>query len=126
MVTKTHHHRVVCYKDETIPHLQQWLLHRPDIPFLFYNLKTGGKMTTASIESLFYQLKKRYQIQDNITPHKWRHTFATQFLRRGGNLETLRMLLGHSNLKTTQKYLHLSEVDIRQHYRQIMEGSKKE
>jgi site-specific recombinase XerD len=77
-------------------------------------------MTTASIESLFYQLKKRYGIQDNITPHKWRHTFATSFLRKGGDLETLRMLLGHSNLKTTQKYLHLNQHDIRKTYQAIM------
>jgi site-specific recombinase XerD len=59
-------------------------------------------------------------IQDNITPHKWRHTFATTFLRRGGDLETLRMLLGHSNLKTTQKYLHLNHQDIRKQYAAIM------
>jgi site-specific recombinase XerD len=65
-------------------------------------------------------LKKRYGIQDNITPHKWRHTFATSFLRKGGDLETLRMLLGHSNLKTTQKYLHLNQQDIRKTYQAIM------
>jgi site-specific recombinase XerD len=77
-------------------------------------------MTTSAIESLLYQLKKRCQIKDNITPHKWRHTFATQFLRKGGDLETLRMLLGHTNLKTTQKYLHLSQDDIQKTYHHIM------
>jgi site-specific recombinase XerD len=119
-MTKTHAHRIVCFKEETEKDLQAWLALHPHVPYLFYNLKTFKRMTTASIESLFYQLKKRYGIQDNITPHKWRHTFATSFLRKGGDLETLRMLLGHSNLKTTQKYLHLNHQDIRKTYQAIM------
>ena len=119
-MSKTHAHRIVCFREETEQDLQRWLALHPHVPYVFYNLTTYKRMTSASIESLFYQLKKRYGIQDNITPHKWRHTFATSFLRRGGDLETLRMLLGHSNLKTTQKYLHLNQQDIRKTYHAIM------
>ena len=119
-MTKTHAHRIVCFKEETEKDLRAWLAIHPHVPYLFYNLRSFKRMTTSSIESLFYQLKKRYGIQDNITPHKWRHTFATSFLRKGGDLETLRMLLGHSNLKTTQKYLHLNHQDIRKTYQAIM------
>lgn len=122
-MTKTHAHRIVCFLQDTQALLQTWMCLHPSVPELFYNLKTKKKMTTASIESLFYQLKKRTGIQDNITPHKWRHTFATNFLRKGGDLETLRMLLGHSNLKTTQKYLHLNQHDIRKTYQAIMNKS---
>ena len=119
-MSKTHAHRIVCFRQETEPELQRWMALHPHVPYLFYNLSTLKRMTTSSIESLFYQLKKRHGIQDNITPHKWRHTFATSFLRKGGDLETLRMLLGHSNLKTTQKYLHLNQHDIRKTYQAIM------
>jgi integrase/recombinase XerD len=119
-MTKTHAHRIVCFRQETEKDLQAWMSLHPHVPHLFYNLTNKKHMTTASLESLFYQLKKRHQIQDNITPHKWRHTFATSFLRKGGDLETLRMLLGHSNLKTTQKYLHLNHQDIRKTYQAIM------
>ena len=119
-MTKTHAHRIVCFKEETEKDLRAWLAIHPHVPYLFYNLRSFKRMTTSSIESLFYQLKKRYGVQDNITPHKWRHTFATSFLRKGGDLETLRMLLGHSNLKTTQKYLHLNQQDIRKTYQTIM------
>lgn len=119
-MTKTHAHRIVCFRQETEHDLQALLSLHPQVPYVFYNLSTFKRMTTSSIESLFYQLKKRYGIQDNITPHKWRHTFATSFLRKGGDLETLRMLLGHSNLKTTQKYLHLNQQDIRKTYQAIM------
>jgi site-specific recombinase XerD len=44
--------------------------------------------------------------------HKMRHTFATQFLRNGGNLEALRRILRHSDIKVTQQYLHLVNDDL--------------
>ncbi|MGA0875750.1 MAG: tyrosine-type recombinase/integrase [Bacilli bacterium] len=119
-MSKTHVHRIVCFRKSTGEALKAWVQLHPHVPHVFYQLQTKRPLTTASIESLFYQLKKRLNIQDNITPHKWRHTFATTFLRRGGDLETLRMLLGHSNLKTTQKYLHLNHQDIRKQYAAIM------
>jgi integrase/recombinase XerD len=41
----------------------------------------------------------------SLSPHTCRHTFACEYLRRGGNLEFLRRILGHSSILTTQKYL---------------------
>jgi integrase/recombinase XerD len=119
-LTKTHTHRIVCFLKATAILLQEWFELYPNQPYVFFDLKRYQPMTTSAIESMFYQLKNRCLIKDNITPHKWRHTFATIFLRRGGDLETLRMLLGHSNLKTTQKYLHLTEQDIQKKYQEIM------
>ena len=72
------------------------------------------------VVSFIYRVKKRLNIEENITPHKWRHTFVTNYLKQGGDLETLRLLLGHSNLKTTQKYLHFSKNDIISNYKNIM------
>lgn len=45
-------------------------------------------------------------------PHKFRHTFAVNFLRRGGNLIQLRDLMGHEDIQTLQVYVQLAEVDI--------------
>lgn len=47
-------------------------------------------------------------------PHKYRHTFAIQFLRNGGNIKQLQEILGHSDLKTVELYLELAEVDLEQ------------
>jgi site-specific recombinase XerD len=77
-------------------------------------------MTVASLETLFRKIRVFLGLQESVSPHKWRHTFATSFLKRGGDLETLRILLGHTNLKTTQKYLHLSKQDVINNYQRIM------
>jgi site-specific recombinase XerD len=45
--------------------------------------------------------------------HSLRHTFATRYLEAGGNVKDLQQLMGHSDLKTTQRYLHADEEQIR-------------
>lgn len=70
--------------------------------------------------NVLFTEKKEARYPREYKPHKWRHTFATTFIKNGGDLETLRLLLGHTNLKTTQKYLHLSKGDIVENYKQVM------
>src|ERR1017187_7130171 len=45
-------------------------------------------------------------------PHRWRHTYATSLLRHGEDIHVARRLLGHSNIATTIRYLHLSDADL--------------
>jgi site-specific recombinase XerD len=110
-ITKTDVERYVCFTESTHQLLLKFIVTQPIKKHVFIDFNTGLPMTTSSVECFIYRLKKRLGIKENITPHKWRHTFATNFIRSGGGLETLRLLLGHSNLKTTQKYLHLSNED---------------
>ena len=53
------------------------------------------------------------QLCIKVHPYVLRHTFATQFLRNGGNALTLQRIMGHSTLDMTKRYVHLTEVDVK-------------
>ncbi len=55
--------------------------------------------------------RERSEIGKNVTPHTLRHTFATQFYRQTKDIETLRKILGHSDISTTQIYVTLANID---------------
>jgi integrase/recombinase XerD len=119
--TKTNTERYVCYKNETKLELIQFIQNRGQNDWVFVNNRSD-QLTVACIETLFHKIRRFLGLQQSVSPHKWRHTFATVFLKRGGDLETLRILLGHTNLKTTQKYLHLSKSDVIRNYQRIMQN----
>lgn len=78
-----------------------------DFP-VFAQVGTTEPITETSVKMVFARLKKRSGI-DRLHPHLLRHTFATSFIIGGGNLEFLRMMLGHSDYATTKMYLHLAQ-----------------
>lgn len=68
----------------------------------------NSHLTYWGVSSYFVRLNRKINI--HIYPHLLRHTFATSYLYYGGNLEYLRLLLGHSDLDATKNYLHLTSV----------------
>ena len=100
--TKTNKIRRIPLEERTIIFLSDHLKDCKDI-FIF-------NLVPNSINAIFYKIKKNLGLASklSLSPHKWRHTYATMCLENGSNLEFIRNTLGHSNLTTTQKYLHLS------------------
>ena len=73
---------------------------------LFLNVNREP-ITSNTIKMLFQRLKDSSNIS-RLYPHLLRHTFATNYILNGGNLEVLRVLMGHSSISITQIYLHLA------------------
>lgn len=78
-----------------------------DSPVFVQLTKDRQPMTENAIKMLFSRLKKRSGVS-RVYPHLCRHTFATSYIMGGGNLEFLRLLMGHSSYTITQNYLHLA------------------
>lgn len=77
--------------------------------FLFKGYNGKEFMNNKTIINYFSVIKYEYNLDNNISFHSLRHSFATYYLANGGSLLTLQSMLGHKNLNTTTIYLHLSQ-----------------
>lgn len=85
---------------------------------IFLNLRSK-RITTRGVRKVLHKLVKQIAIHKNVTPHIFRHSFATHLLNRGCDLRTVQELLGHKTLASTQRYTHTS-VD---HLKRIYENA---
>ena len=77
-----------------------------DTDTLFLN-RRGKGLTRAMIFTIVKNLTKLAGIKKNISPHTFRHSFATHLLENGADLKTIQQMLGHESITTTEIYTHL-------------------
>jgi len=82
-----------------------------DIAFLNHY---GRQLTRAMIFTIVKQLAKEAGIQKTISPHTFRHSFATHLLQNGADLRIIQQLLGHESIVTTEIYTHVDIQDLRE------------
>jgi integrase/recombinase XerD len=80
---------------------------------LFLNNR-GKKLTRVMIFTIIKQAAQRAGINKKISPHTFRHSFATHLLEGGANIRQVQELLGHENILTTEIYTHLDNTHLRQ------------
>jgi len=83
---------------------------------LFLN-KNGKRMTTRGVRYILKQYLENSAIQKNVTPHTFRHSFATHLLNEGADIRVVQELLGHASLATTQIYTHVSLARLKKVYK---------
>ncbi len=90
--------------------LRQYYLSYHPKKYLFNGRLKGTPMTPEGLRHALNAAVKRAGIEKEVNLHILRHCFASHALEEGMNLKTLQYLLGHSSVKTTMIYLHISEV----------------
>lgn len=78
--------------------------------FLFLGYNKKDSLTEQSVRLLFKSINKKLGIEKNITPHMFRHTFATMLLDSGVDIRYIQQILGHSSIAVTQIYTYVSQI----------------
>ncbi|MCI7083251.1 MAG: tyrosine-type recombinase/integrase [Tenericutes bacterium] len=109
--------RVVYYGDYAKEVLDKYLeTHiRKDNNYLFLNSK-GEQITDGGIRYIIDNIMKKLSIKTHVTPHVLRHTFATDMLNNGCDIKVVQELLGHSSLKATEIYTHVTNERLKEVY----------
>lgn len=85
---------------------QQILVDIGSKDVLFLNYK-GKKLTRAMVFTIIKRLVEKSRLKKNVSPHTFRHSFATHLLENGADLRAIQMMLGHESITTTEIYMHV-------------------
>lgn len=122
--TKTHEPRLVFLQETTLKALKSYLKWHNGSKYLLLSTK-GLKMNRDSLYHFLEQIKKELNITQSITPHKWRHTFATNLVKNNVNLNTIMKVMGHTQYATTKRYLHQEQDEIKNQILSALENKKR-
>lgn len=116
VIGKGGHERTVPMNDRVVEAMLHYRHHRgPALPRApFFRSRRGGGMSRGAVYERVRTWGHRAKIRQRISPHRLRHTFATHLVHKGVNVVTIRDLLGHKQVTSTQIYFHSTAHDLRE------------
>lgn len=112
--------RVVFISEDAKKAITAYLKKRTDMDDALFASDTkrtredgSSRLTPRSIERMVKHYAAKAGIMDKVTPHILRHSFATDLLYNGADIRSVQMMLGHSNISTTQIYTHITDSELR-------------
>ena len=100
--------RLLPLGEPAILSIKKYLDKRTDNNKALFVNKRGGRLSDRGVRDIIYKCIKKAALALKISPHTFRHSFATHILNRGADLRSVQELLGHSSISTTQIYTHLT------------------
>lgn len=112
--------RLVPIEGVAIDRVREWLVTRmgckvkpSEEDYVFVSLTRGSRLSRISLFVYIKDYAERAGIKKNISPHTFRHSFATHLLEGGANLRAIQMMLGHEDISTTEIYMHIDKSKLR-------------
>ena len=112
--------RLVPIEGVAIDRVREWLVTRmgykvkpSEEDYVFVSLTRGSRLSRISLFVYIKDDAERAGIKKNISPHTFRHSFATHLLEGGANLRAIQMMLGHEDISTTEIYMHIDKSKLR-------------
>ncbi len=103
-------------KKQLTIYLQQVRIHtapKKEAENIVFLNRRGGKMSRQMIFLIIKKQVSRAGIRKTVSPHTFRHSFATHLIRHGADLRAVQEMLGHASISTTEIYTHLNDTDLK-------------
>lgn len=108
--------RIVYFGEYAKEYLEEYLkVRNSSSEYLFLN-KNNTLLTRRGAEYIISNLVKTSLLKKKVTPHTFRHSYATEMLNNGADIRSVQELLGHSSLSTTGIYTHVTNEAVRREY----------
>lgn len=120
IIGKGNKERLVPINHKAIDHIEKYLFDRSKLNIspkseniLFLN-RRGNQLTRVMVFTIIKDLSRKIGLQKKISPHTFRHSFASHLFERGADLKVIQELLGHETIITTEIYTHLEKEHLRE------------